>query len=351
MNDDTPIMPGPQEEEPTAPTEPIEAASDEASTREQQPEGRGDRPRRLYRSSSNRVIAGVAGGLGDYFGVDPVIFRIGFALSILFGGLGLLAYLLLAVFVPTDGDPDAVQRVGGRLQGTGFWRAVGLVIIAILGIGVLFALAGGAAFAVALGWGVPTAILIIVIGALLALAAFRGGARWLIPPAVALAIGGGVAAAANLDFRGGIGERTYNPTSVASIPADGYRLGVGRLVVDLRDLNWQKHRVVNLKTSIGAGQSNVFVPKRVCVVATTHVGAGESEVTGDVNSGVDVNHSVGTGTKSTPRLILDSSVDMGQLRVINSDHASINTAGYGPGPLHTDTAPLRAAEAKACGGP
>ena len=101
----------------------------------------------------------------------------------------------------------------------------------------------------ALGWGVPTAIVIIVIGALLALLAFRGGARWLIPPAVALAIGGGVAAAANLDFRGGIGERTYNPTSVASIPADGYRLGVGRLVVDLRDLNWQQHRVVDLSTS------------------------------------------------------------------------------------------------------
>ena len=78
---------------------------------------------RLLRSSSDRVIAGVAGGLGDYFGVDPVLFRIGFGLSILFGGLGVLAYLLLAVFVPTDGDPDAAQRIGGRLQGAGLWRA------------------------------------------------------------------------------------------------------------------------------------------------------------------------------------------------------------------------------------
>jgi phage shock protein PspC (stress-responsive transcriptional regulator) len=350
MNDDTPIMPGPEGEDPTAPQEPTEEASEEATTREQPPDERRDRPRRLLRSSSDRVIAGVSGGLGDYFGVDPIVFRIGFALSVFFGGLGALAYLLLAVFVPTDGEPDKPQRLGNRLQTTGFWRGVGLVIIGILAIGGLFGLAGGAAFAVALGWGVPTAILIIVIGALLALAAFRGGARWLIPPAVALAIGGGVAAAANLDFKGGIGERTYNPTSVASIPADGYRLGVGRLVVDLRDLNWQKHKVIDVKTSMGAGQSNVFVPRRVCVVATTHVGAGESEVAGDVNNGVDVNHSVGTGTTATPRLVLDSSVDMGQLRVINSDHASIDTAGYGPGPLHTDTAPLRAAEARACAG-
>lgn len=339
MNDDTPIMPGPEADEPTEP--------EESPTREQPDDGR-DRPRRLLRSSSDRVIAGVSGGLGDYFGVDPVVFRIGFALSIFFGGLGALAYLLLAVFVPTDGDPDATQRLGRRLQGAGFWRAAGLVVIGILAIGGLFGLAGGAAFAVALGWGVPTAILIIVIGALLALAAFRGGARWLIPPAIALAVGGGVAAAANLDFRGGIGERTYHPTSLASIPADGYRLGVGRLVVDLRDLNWRQHRVVHLSTSLGAGQSNVFVPKRVCVVATTHVGAGESEVAGDLNDGVDVNHSVGAGARSMPRLVLDSRVDMGQLRVINSDSASIETAGYGPGPLHTDTAPLRAAEAKAC---
>jgi phage shock protein PspC (stress-responsive transcriptional regulator) len=347
MNDDTPIMPGPEADEPTAPQEPPEPAPDESPTTEQPEEGR-DRPRRLLRSSSDRVIAGVSGGLGDYFGVDPVIFRIGFALSILFGGLGALAYLLLAVFVPTDGDPDATQRLGRRLQGTGFWRGVGLVAIGILAIGGLFGLAGGAAFAVALGWGVPTAILIIVIGALLALAAFRGGARWLIPPAVALAIGGGVAAAADLDFRGGIGDRQYTPTSVAAIPADGYRLGVGRLIVDLRDLNWEKHRVVDVKTSLGAGQSNVFVPKRVCVVASTHVGAGESEVAGDLNDGVDVNHTVGVGTTSTPRLVLDSSVDMGQLRVINSDRASVDTPGYGPGPLHVDTGPLRAAEAKAC---
>ena len=98
MNDDTPIMPGGEADEPTAPTEPQEPAPDESPTREQPDEGR-DRPRRLLRSSSDRVIAGVSGGLGDDFGVDPVIFRIGFALSIFFGGLGALAYLLLAVFV------------------------------------------------------------------------------------------------------------------------------------------------------------------------------------------------------------------------------------------------------------
>jgi phage shock protein PspC (stress-responsive transcriptional regulator) len=325
-------------------TDPAPEERTEEATTEQIPQ-----PRRLMRSSSDRMLVGVAGGLGRYFGVDPIVFRIGFVLSLFFGGLGALAYLLLAVFVPTDGDPDRAQRFGVRLQGVGIWRGLGLVAIAIVAFFGLSALAGIAAFAVGLGWGVPVAIVIIAIGALLALAALRGGARWLIPPAVALAIGGGVAAASDLDLRGGIGEREYQPVAAKSIPADGYRLGVGRLVVDLRDLNWGEHRVLPLKVSLGVGQADVFVPERVCVTGTTHVGAGETEVVGEQNDGVDVDHAPGIGAHATPRLNLDASVDAGQLRVINSDTADIDRPGFGPGPFHQDMALLRAAEIRACG--
>ena len=334
MNDDTPNI--------------EESEGNDHTTGGEPTEPQAAQPRRLLRSSNDRVLAGVAGGLGRYFGVDPLIFRIGFALSIFFGGLGGLAYLLLAVFVPTDGDPDKAQRVGGRLRGMGFWRGLGAIVIAALLLGGLFALAAGSAFAVALGWGVPVAILIIAIGALLALAAFRGGARWLIPPAVALALGAGVAAAADLDFNGGIGEREYHPLSAASIPPDGYRLGVGRLVVDLRDLDWSKERVVHLDSHLGAGQANVFVPERVCVAGSTHVGVGESEVAGERNDGTDVDHALGAGSNAVPRLEIDARVDVGQLRVVNSDTADVDNVGYGPGRFHEDTAPQRVAEAKAC---
>jgi phage shock protein PspC (stress-responsive transcriptional regulator) len=336
MTDDTPTIEQPAEDDRGRSEEPTQVG--------------GSPPRRLRRSSGDRVLVGVAGGLGRYFGVDPVIFRIGFALSVFFGGLGALAYLLLAVFVPTDGDPDRAQRVGGKLQSMGFWRGLGLVAIGVIAIAGLFVLAGGAAFAVALGWGVPVAIVIIAIGALLALAAFRGGARWLIPPAVALALGAGVAAASDLDFRGGIGEREYHPLSAHSIPADGYRLGVGRLVVDLRDLDWHRHPVVNLPVSLGMGQADIYVPERVCVTGSTHTGAGESEVAGERNEGVDVNQTPAAGISAVPRLQVDASVDVGQLRVINSDTADVDTPGYGPGPFHEDTAPQRAAEARACAG-
>ena len=137
--------------------------------------------------------------------------------------------------------------------------------------------------------------------------------------------------------------------SADAIPADGYRLGVGQLIVDLRNLDWSKERVVDLDVDLGAGQASVYVPDSVCVMGSTHVGAGESEVAGERNEGTDVDHDVGSGATAVPRLVIDAEVGLGQLRVINSDTASVDTPGYGPGPLHEDTAPQRAAEASACG--
>jgi phage shock protein PspC (stress-responsive transcriptional regulator) len=69
--------------------------------------------KRLYRSMQERKIAGVCGGLGDYFDLDPVFFRLVFLLSILFGGLGVLAYLVMWVMVP---EQEGARREGARLR-------------------------------------------------------------------------------------------------------------------------------------------------------------------------------------------------------------------------------------------
>lgn len=55
---------------------------------------------RLYRSTSDKVIGGVAGGLGDYLNIDPVIVRIIFVLLAIFGGSGVLVYIILWIVVP-----------------------------------------------------------------------------------------------------------------------------------------------------------------------------------------------------------------------------------------------------------
>src|SRR5207253_3966229 len=56
--------------------------------------------KRLYRRTDDKVIAGVASGLGDYFNVDPVIVRIAFVLLAIAGGLGILAYGVMWWIVP-----------------------------------------------------------------------------------------------------------------------------------------------------------------------------------------------------------------------------------------------------------
>src|SRR6059058_4060602 len=61
--------------------------------------------RLLRRSRSNRVAAGVSSGLGEYFALDPVLFRVLFATSAFFGGAGLLAYLLAWAVIP-DADTE-----------------------------------------------------------------------------------------------------------------------------------------------------------------------------------------------------------------------------------------------------
>jgi phage shock protein PspC (stress-responsive transcriptional regulator) len=62
----------------------------------------------LTRSSSDRYIGGVAGGLGDHFGIDPVIFRVGFAVSTLFSGAGLIAYLVMLAVLPSEDRAEMV---------------------------------------------------------------------------------------------------------------------------------------------------------------------------------------------------------------------------------------------------
>lgn len=58
--------------------------------------------KRIYRSSKDRVIAGVCGGMGEYFDKDPVLFRILFVLVTLMFGFGILAYLVFWISIPKD---------------------------------------------------------------------------------------------------------------------------------------------------------------------------------------------------------------------------------------------------------
>jgi len=63
--------------------------------------------RKLTRSRDNRWLAGVCGGLADYFKVDPVLFRILFVI-LAFTGAGIPIYLLAWLIIPAEGETESI---------------------------------------------------------------------------------------------------------------------------------------------------------------------------------------------------------------------------------------------------
>ncbi|TYQ16112.1 UNVERIFIED_CONTAM: phage shock protein C (PspC) family protein [Acetivibrio alkalicellulosi] len=58
--------------------------------------------KKITRSRKNRVIEGVCGGLAEYFDIDATIVRLGFVISIFFGGTGIIAYIVAALVIPGE---------------------------------------------------------------------------------------------------------------------------------------------------------------------------------------------------------------------------------------------------------
>jgi len=81
--------------------------------------------KRLHRTNEDRKIAGVCAGLGEYFELDPVFFRLFFLFSILFGGVGLLAYVVLWILMPLRPGEQGASRGGKRLQLSASERMIG----------------------------------------------------------------------------------------------------------------------------------------------------------------------------------------------------------------------------------
>jgi phage shock protein PspC (stress-responsive transcriptional regulator) len=373
--------------------------------------------RRLLRSANERMLWGVAGGLGEYLRVDPTLVRLGFAIAAFFGGLGILAYLVMAVVVPQDdgtGKPVSGRRpptaaivllvlvalvalpgpfwgwghgwwwgfagplwigvlilagvlayraIRGRSgrepRGTGgesgtgssakaaeagepegtpgepprIVRGIGIAILIVAAIVAVCCVAACAAWLTATGNGSIVAGIVIALGLALAATAFIADARraspWLLVSALILAMPAGAVAAADIHFDGGIGERTYRPATVTDLPADGYDLGVGRLVVDLRDYSWQPGQTVSLDSELGIGQMVVSVPASVCVDAHAQAKAGHLLIQGESSSGVDPDYDSGAPSGAAPRLDLDAEIQLGEVVVTDRDPGDFDDRGPG----------------------
>jgi phage shock protein C len=78
--------------------------------------------KKLYRSVTDRKIAGVCGGLGEYFNVDSTLVRLGFILLGLLTGIGLIAYIVCAIVVPEAPAGGGQYGDGGQYGNNGqYW--------------------------------------------------------------------------------------------------------------------------------------------------------------------------------------------------------------------------------------
>lgn len=118
--------------------------------------------RKLYRSESDKIVAGVCGGLGEYFNIDPIILRLAFVLVTLAGGASIFAYIILWIIIPTESSvkktgEDVIKENAAELKvkaesfakevektvdSGGAEKIIGLVMV-IVGIMFLFGMFGG----------------------------------------------------------------------------------------------------------------------------------------------------------------------------------------------------------------
>lgn len=116
--------------------------------------------KRLYKSRSDRLVAGICGGLGEYFSIDANLVRVGFVILALWGGIGILLYLAALIVVPADPSfptEPVIRRDHGRLAG--------MILIAIGGMILLDNFGYLNWFDFHLSWRLLVPLLFIVLGA------------------------------------------------------------------------------------------------------------------------------------------------------------------------------------------
>ena len=208
-------------------------------------------------------------------------------------------------------QPPFIQRLPiGRL-------VLGLVLVAL---GVVWLLEALDVVSFSLLAVLPAAL--ILVGVVLIAGARTGRHSGLIVLGVVLTVVLTLASGFDIKLRGGAGERTERPETLADVESE-YHLSAGQLTIDLRAVDFSATGGIRVEASVGLGQLTVRVPDNAgLVVATGHAGAGQVSLFGRESSGVDVDlsaRSLPAGDASfvpmQPMLTLDLSVGLGQIEV------------------------------------
>jgi phage shock protein PspC (stress-responsive transcriptional regulator) len=321
----------------------------------------------LRRSSEHRVIAGVARGLGDHTGLDPLLFRLGFAALALVGGFGILLYLLAWVVIPSAGsvqqrewislrrlalfvliggiavgvlllrddspastvtpraiDTDRIVRLlakrRSRKRSPLAWLAIAAALLAVGLVGLLNNLG-----ATSLPPGRYPAIALSVFGVGLLIAARYGRARILILIGLLVLPIAFVASPITVPLKGRLGGYWESPRVAANLDSR-YDVLLGDLVLDLGQLTRkQLHEDIEVEVNSVAGQVTAYVPEWMDLAVTADIDVGSYRLAREIqDSGVDlaVTHER-PGTRNMGSLSLDVRGGMVALNVISLDERRI----------------------------
>jgi phage shock protein PspC (stress-responsive transcriptional regulator) len=284
--------------------------------------------KRLERSRSDRMVAGVCGGRARYFDIHPAFYRVGFVVLTLLGGAGIVIYAAAALVMPDEGKEDSFASAALRNRRDRPWPLIGLALLAIAAATLLsratlwphgdawivLLLAGGAILWLTRHGAVPTADastlaaedsrrirrlfkgLAIAFGTIVALVL------------VAAAI---FAAVFHVHLGSGVGDRTYVVAGTQDLrPA--YKLGIGDLKVDLSNVRFPAGET-DVSTRVDVGSLRVIVPAGVALQVRGDAQLGQVELLGESADGRHVDKSV--DQSGTRVLVLNAHVGVGRAEV------------------------------------
>jgi predicted membrane protein len=123
-----------------------------------------------------------------------------------------------------------------------------------------------------------------------------------------------VVSASDIDLQGGVGERSYRPTSVAQLRPE-YRLGVGEMDLDLRSVSLPPGET-EVRVSLGMGEARVRVPSNVCVSTTAQILVGAADIPDRVDEGANLDiDQHAPAIAGRPRLLVTADVGVGHLQI------------------------------------
>ena len=283
----------------------------------------------LQRSRSDRMLAGVSGGLASYFEIHPAFFRVGFVVLTLLGGAGIVIYAAAALVMPDQGKQDSVVTAAIRSRRDRPWPLIGLGLLAVAAVILLshatlwphgdawvVLLLGGAAILWITRHGTAATPseatqlaaqdsrrirrvfrgIVITLGSLVALV--------LIAAAV-------FAAVVHVHIGRGTGNRTYHVAGIQDLRKN-YNLGIGDMHLDLRNVQLPPGPT-HVGARVDVGYLDVVVPAGVALKLHGDTQFGTVDVLGNTDDGHNVDTTL--NQSGTRVLVLDAHVGAGALHV------------------------------------